>query len=187
MNKQMYCYKITEISSLNGEPRDISHFYGFSEINPDHMLLEFECFDDIQDLINAYFFLLTEKQHLSSFTLEPVLEVNIDIQRAAEETMNRLKDKIDQMESFVSYNLRKMKEHMQSIQEMLDNTPKELDHGACGTSTGIDGSITHGQGILDENGYWEFPCYQCARESEKTSPEHRHHPFSRIYKSDTMI
>lgn len=35
------------------------------------------------------------------------------------------------------------------------------DHKKCGFSTGIDGFITAGQGNLDNNGFWEFPCGLC--------------------------
>jgi hypothetical protein len=28
----------------------------------------------------------------------------------------------------------------------------------CGTSTGIDDTLTRGTGRLDFNGFWEFPC-----------------------------
>lgn len=42
----------------------------------------------------------------------------------------------------------------------------------CGASTGICGSITFGSGELDTNGYWEFPCFACARDFEKAHPEH---------------
>jgi hypothetical protein len=35
-------------------------------------------------------------------------------------------------------------------------------HEECGFSTGICGRITAGTGELDANGYWEFPCEQCA-------------------------
>ena len=38
-------------------------------------------------------------------------------------------------------------------------------------STGIDGRLTFGHGKLDEHGYWEKPCYFCAREHEKNFPE----------------
>ena len=41
----------------------------------------------------------------------------------------------------------------------------------CGVSTGICGGLTFGSGKLDDNGYWEFPCYTCAREFEKRCPE----------------
>ena len=41
-----------------------------------------------------------------------------------------------------------------------------MDHTKCGVSTGICGSLTYGQGKLSENGYWEKPCWLCAREAE---------------------
>lgn len=37
-----------------------------------------------------------------------------------------------------------------------------LDHSKCRASTGIDETITAGQGKLDENGFWEIPCPECA-------------------------
>ena len=44
-------------------------------------------------------------------------------------------------------------------------------HEGCSTSTGICGCLTFGRGFLDRNGYWEIPCYECAREWEKNHPE----------------
>lgn len=35
-------------------------------------------------------------------------------------------------------------------------------HTKCRASTGICDNITAGQGKLDENGYWEIPCPECA-------------------------
>ena len=40
----------------------------------------------------------------------------------------------------------------------------------CASSSGIDGSITFGQGALDEWGYFEAPCSPCARAAE-SDPE----------------
>jgi hypothetical protein len=36
-----------------------------------------------------------------------------------------------------------------------------LDHSKCHSSTGIDDQLTAGQGKLDFNGFWEFPCPEC--------------------------
>lgn len=40
---------------------------------------------------------------------------------------------------------------------------KSLDHSKCRVSTGICGSLTFGQGELDPNSYWGFPCEHCAK------------------------
>lgn len=45
------------------------------------------------------------------------------------------------------------------------------DHKDCGMSTGIHDGPTFGKGKLDHNGYWEYPCYECARRHEKEYPE----------------
>ena len=37
----------------------------------------------------------------------------------------------------------------------------------CGWSTGIHDGPTVGRGKLNEHGYWQFPCYLCAREAER--------------------
>jgi len=37
----------------------------------------------------------------------------------------------------------------------------------CSVSIGICGSLAFGKGKLDHNGYWEFPCYLCARYNEQ--------------------
>ena len=53
----------------------------------------------------------------------------------------------------------------------------------CCSSTGICDSVTHGSGELDDFGYWEFPCYTCARHYESIIPEYTHWPFK--IKNDT--
>ncbi len=45
----------------------------------------------------------------------------------------------------------------------------------CGTSTGICGRITFGSGYLDDYGYWEYPCRECAEAWEKRYPEDAGH------------
>ena len=37
-----------------------------------------------------------------------------------------------------------------------------LDHAKCQYSTGIDDSLTAGQGHLDSCGFWQVPCPTCA-------------------------
>lgn len=44
------------------------------------------------------------------------------------------------------------------------------DHEDCSFSTGICGSLTAGSGELDYNGYWEHPCFECARKAEADMP-----------------
>ena len=46
-----------------------------------------------------------------------------------------------------------------------------LAHKNCGISTSIADFLTFGMGRLDENGFWEYPCYDCARAHEKEHPE----------------
>lgn len=41
----------------------------------------------------------------------------------------------------------------------------------CGISTGFGGEATFGKGELGYYGYWEIPCYECARVWEKLYPE----------------
>jgi hypothetical protein len=36
-----------------------------------------------------------------------------------------------------------------------------LDHSKCRFSTGIDETLTAGQGKLSAEGFWEFPCLEC--------------------------
>lgn len=40
----------------------------------------------------------------------------------------------------------------------------------CNVSTGIHEGLTFGSGRLTFNGYWEFPCYACARTHERLYP-----------------
>jgi hypothetical protein len=47
---------------------------------------------------------------------------------------------------------------------------KITDHSQCGASSGIHDCYTFGQGELDFNGFWEFPCWECARQAEKENP-----------------
>lgn len=49
--------------------------------------------------------------------------------------------------------------------------PNELDHSLCNWSSGIHEGLTVGQGKLDSNGYWEYPCYTCARKHEELYPK----------------
>lgn len=53
---------------------------------------------------------------------------------------------------------------------------KKRDRGCknpnCKCSTGIHEGLTFGSGELDECGYWEKPCAECARAWEKIHPEH---------------
>lgn len=42
---------------------------------------------------------------------------------------------------------------------------------SCHVSTGIHEALTFGTGMLDDNGFWEHPCPECAREHEKQFPE----------------
>lgn len=53
--------------------------------------------------------------------------------------------------------------------------PKKLPpcgNHQCGASSGIHDGLTFGSGELDDYGYWEFPCYTCARSFEKAHPEY---------------
>ena len=43
--------------------------------------------------------------------------------------------------------------------------------GKCKVSTGIHNGLTFGQGRLDSYGYWQFPCWECARRHERFYPE----------------
>jgi hypothetical protein len=60
--------------------------------------------------------------------------------------------------------------------------PMPLEGGcgksSCCASTGIHdphtdvlSGMTFGSGMLDECGYWEFPCHACARAFERLHPE----------------
>ncbi len=50
---------------------------------------------------------------------------------------------------------------------MIKKDSAFLDHSKCGMSWGICEHETFGQGKLDGNGYWEFPCEVCARGHER--------------------
>ena len=52
---------------------------------------------------------------------------------------------------------------------------KFCGNSKCSTSTGICESITHGWGKLDDHGYWEHPCYKCARYYE-SRPDNSYGP-----------
>ena len=40
----------------------------------------------------------------------------------------------------------------------------------CQVSTGIHGCLTFGKGELDDYGFWEHGCYECARAHEEQFP-----------------
>jgi len=46
------------------------------------------------------------------------------------------------------------------------------DHSKCYASSVICGQITFGRGRLDNNGYWEIPCRECAERFAETNPEY---------------
>ena len=43
----------------------------------------------------------------------------------------------------------------------------------CSASSGFDGGITFGSGILDPYGYWQFPCRVCAEDFDTRKEETR--------------
>lgn len=43
-------------------------------------------------------------------------------------------------------------------------------HLSCKISTGICGRLTFGLGKLDEHGYWEHPCVECATQFQIDHP-----------------
>lgn len=47
---------------------------------------------------------------------------------------------------------------------------KENNH-KCLTSKSIFGHVTFGTGELDNNGFWEFPCFECAEKYKQENPE----------------
>jgi len=58
---------------------------------------------------------------------------------------------------------------------------------SCGASSGIHEGITFGRGKCNEYGYWDIPCYLCARSFEKKHPEHGMcWPFARD-KNDKIV
>lgn len=44
-------------------------------------------------------------------------------------------------------------------------------HEDCRVSSGIHDCLTFGRGRLDDNGFWEEPCWECARAHEQQFPE----------------
>jgi hypothetical protein len=47
----------------------------------------------------------------------------------------------------------------------------------CGVSTGVVSGLTFGSGELNDNGYWEHPCFECARAYEADNPGEVVWPF----------
>jgi hypothetical protein len=48
---------------------------------------------------------------------------------------------------------------------------KKCGNPECSCSTGIHGGLTFGSGELDHNGYWEYPCRECAEHCDDTAWE----------------
>ncbi len=48
---------------------------------------------------------------------------------------------------------------------------RSCESEGCSVSTGIHEGLTFGQGRLTCNGFWEFPCFTCARDHEVFHPE----------------
>jgi len=60
--------------------------------------------------------------------------------------------------------------------------PTEYAHPGCRVSTSIADFLTFGSGELDSNGFWEKPCYECARNHEKKfKDDFPCWPFSKEY------
>lgn len=43
----------------------------------------------------------------------------------------------------------------------------------CSVSSDMFDNVTFGWGELDDHGYWEHECHECAREFERKRPEYR--------------
>ena len=57
----------------------------------------------------------------------------------------------------------------------------------CGSSSGIHEGSTFGRGKLDDYGYWEIPCNECARKYELLYPEYGSAwPFERNEKGEIL-
>ena len=58
---------------------------------------------------------------------------------------------------------------------MMDKQPIKpfvrLEGHNCHVSSGIHDYLTFGTGKLDDHGFWEIPCFECAREHEKQFPK----------------
>lgn len=48
---------------------------------------------------------------------------------------------------------------------------RNIIHKGCSWSTGIHDGPTVGRGELNGSGFWQFPCWVCARRSEFEHPE----------------
>ncbi len=44
-------------------------------------------------------------------------------------------------------------------------------HLKCAVSTAISGHLTFGSGDCDDYGFWENPCFECARDHERRHPD----------------
>ena len=63
-----------------------------------------------------------------------------------------------------------------------------LIHPKCNASTSIADFLTFGSGELDSNGFWEKPCYECARVHEEKFPgDYPCWPFSKEYLKKYML
>lgn len=56
----------------------------------------------------------------------------------------------------------------------MKNKFKVCNNPDCSISTGTCKKLTFGSGRLDDYGYWEHPCYECARAWEKLQSEKYH-------------
>lgn len=54
---------------------------------------------------------------------------------------------------------------------MLTTKTKPCGNPKCCASTGICETTTHGHGLLSTLGYWQIPCFTCARHFEKEFKE----------------
>lgn len=72
-------------------------------------------------------------------------------------------------------------EHEQYNCKRCSYLTKPCGNNNCSVSIGIHEGLTFGHGELDDLGYWEFPCYTCARAHEKEYPNNDEAwPFKRM-------
>jgi hypothetical protein len=54
----------------------------------------------------------------------------------------------------------------------------------CNCSSTIAEQVSFGAGRLDPNGFWEFPCWTCAKEFQHTYPHYYVWPQSQAHADD---
>lgn len=91
--------------------------------------------------------------------------------------IHELKEDIENLKHELS-EITKQRDYLGKLHDKA-NCEKQLRECGCMSSGGICGAVTVGKGELSNSGYWENPCWRCARAWDVVNPQYAPHwPYS---------